>query len=376
MNQVWSHPLSLVLIVPLLASSGLCRGQDAPSPAELVAAVKREHTALEKSYKDERRAAPQGEKDASDVEAKYREASAQHASALQELIKNYPSDPAALDAAMTLYGDVRYPVDHVLAKIILNRHFENEKLGDLCFLLRSHGDEPWAVRILEVCAKKHLRKDVRGQATFALGEAHRRAAIGDIGKARLKKAETRFQQVVESYSDVSTPDGSWNLGERAQHELMRFRNKANLRAGCSAPLIEGKTLDGKSLKLEDHRGKVVVVVFWGSCCGPCMALVPHERDLFKRMKEKPFALLGVNCGDELDVAKKTAKEHRMEWPTFWDGDEAGSGPLQAEYDIQHWPTVIVINAEGLIHAIDVKAADLDAAVDEALAKIGDGLTSP
>ena len=60
----------------------------------------------------------------------------------------------------------------------------------------------------------------------------------------------------------------------------------------------------------------------------------------------------------------------MEWPSWWDGDETRSGPIQTDYDIQHWPSVFVIDAEGVIRAIDVHGAELDAAVDEALAKVG------
>ena len=52
----------------------------------------------------------------------------------------------------------------------------------------------------------------------------------------------------------------------------------NLAVGKPAPEIEGVDVDGKPLKLSDYKGKVVVLVFWGSWCGPCMAQVPHERE--------------------------------------------------------------------------------------------------
>jgi hypothetical protein len=66
----------------------------------------------------------------------------------------------------------------------------------------------------------------------------------------------------------------------------------------------------------------------------------------------------------------------MEWPSWWDGDETRSGPIQTDYDIQHWPSVFVIDAEGIIRAIDVHGPDLDATVDESLAKIGDSKPAP
>ena len=69
----------------------------------------------------------------------------------------------------------------------------------------------------------------------------------------------------------------------------------NLAVGKPAPEIDGPGLDGHPLKLSDYRGKVVVLVFWGSWCGPCMLQVPHERELAERHKDEPFALLGVDC---------------------------------------------------------------------------------
>ena len=69
------------------------------------------------------------------------------------------------------------------------------------------------------------------------------------------------------------------LGQEAEARLDEL---LNLAVGKPAPEIEGVDLDGKPSKLSDYRGKVVVLVFWGSWCGPCMEQVPHERDLAER----------------------------------------------------------------------------------------------
>ncbi len=114
--------------------------------------------------------------------------------------------------------------------------------------------------------------------------------------------------------------------------------------------------------------KVVVLVYWGSWCGPCMAMVPHERELFERMKGKPFVLLGVNCGDPREKAKETTQSKQMEWPSWWDGGST-DGPIQSAYNVLHWPTVYLLDAHGTIRYMEVSGKELDAAVDELLAKM-------
>jgi peroxiredoxin len=370
------HTVLVGLFIALLAHPVRGLAQEEHTPAERAAAIKRDHAALEKSFYQELVTVRRDREKVIDANAKYNEVAKKHATVLQTLIKDHPTDPAALDAAITLVGDVRYPLGDEIAQLVLDHHFASDKMGQLCFHLDSRGNEPWAVRILEACAKNHSQKNVRGQATFALGDSYRWVArpFGEPpqdAEKLLEKAKSHYQQVVDNYADVSTPDGKWNLGVRAKHELIRLRNLPNLRLGRPAPAISGKDLDGNTLTLEDYRGKVVVVVFWGSWCGPCMAKVPHERELWARLQGKPFALIGVSCGDTLELAQETAKKHQMSWPSWWDGDETRSGPIQTDYDIQHWPSVFVIDAEGIIRAIDVHGPDLDASVDEALAKIGD-----
>jgi thiol-disulfide isomerase/thioredoxin len=91
----------------------------------------------------------------------------------------------------------------------------------------------------------------------------------------------------------------------------------------------------------------VVLVFWGSWCGPCMREVPNERALAERLKDEPFALLGVNCDDDKQAAINAIKSERMTWPNWHDG-APGAGPIAKRYHVRGYPSVFVIDAQGII----------------------------
>src|SRR5579872_1099018 len=103
---------------------------------------------------------------------------------------------------------------------------------------------------------------------------------------------------MKQYADVKHDEHT--LGEIAERHLFEMRH---LTVGNSALEIEGEDLDGKPLKLSEQRGKVVVLNFWFSTCNPCRVLIPHERELVERLKDKPFVLLGINSDEDRDKAK-------------------------------------------------------------------------
>jgi RNA polymerase sigma factor (sigma-70 family) len=156
----------------------------------------------------------------------------------------------------------------------------------------------------------------------------------------------------------------WTLADEARGRLDEMNN---LVVGKPAPAIDGVDVEGKPLKLSDYRGKVVVLVFWGSWCGPCMAQVPHERELVARLKDRPFALLGVDCREERSAALKTMKAKQMTWPSWHDGDS--DGPIVASYHVRGYPSVFVLDAKGIIRGKGVHGASLDKLVDDLLKEI-------
>ena len=148
----------------------------------------------------------------------------------------------------------------------------------------------------------------------------------------------------------------------------RLDDMHNLVAGKPAPEIDGVDFNGKPLKLSDYRGKIVVLAFWGSWCGPCMREVPHQRELAERLKDKPFALLGVDCDEDKAAALTAMKSAGITWPNWHDG-ATGKGQISKRYHIRIHPTIYVIDRQGNIRQKCAIGSGLDLAVDELIKEL-------
>jgi peroxiredoxin len=96
-------------------------------------------------------------------------------------------------------------------------------------------------------------------------------------------------------------------------------------------------------------------------------MYPHERSLVEKMKGKPFALIGVNSDAKEKVQAAIAREN-ITWRSFWDGGDT-SGPIATQYGVRGWPTIYVLDHEGIIRYKNVRGPAMDKAVDELLDKV-------
>ncbi len=94
-------------------------------------------------------------------------------------------------------------------------------------------------------------------------------------------------------------------------------------------------------------------------------MYPHERSLVKRLKDEPFALIGVNSDDDREELKKVIAKQGITWRSFWNGGSK-SGPISTRWNVTGWPTIYVLDHAGVIRFRDVRGEDMDRAVDQLL----------
>ena len=77
-------------------------------------------------------------------------------------------------------------------------------------------------------------------------------------------------------------------------------------------------------------------------------MYPHERSLVKKMADKPFALIGVNSDNDPKALKPVLDKEEITWRSFWNGEKGTGGPISAEWSVQGWPTLVIIDHKGVI----------------------------
>ena len=148
----------------------------------------------------------------------------------------------------------------------------------------------------------------------------------------------------------------------------------NLMPGQVAPNIVGKDTEGVEFELEDYRGNIVVLVFSGQWCGPCRAEYPYQRAMLEAFRDKDVVLLSVNSDAKLETIRQAKIDEALDYRTWWDGHSqpeaeavATGGPIATRWRVLGWPTIYVIDEEGVIRLADADGGgSLVATVDELL----------
>ena len=113
-------------------------------------------------------------------------------------------------------------------------------------------------------------------------------------------------------------------------------------------------IDGREVDLSQLKGKVVLLDFWATWCGPCIVALPKVKVAYEKYHSKGFEIVGISLDEELDSLKQFIAKQDMPWPQYYDG-KGWSNDIARRFGISAIPAMWLIDREGNLRHLEVRA---------------------
>ena len=144
---------------------------------------------------------------------------------------------------------------------------------------------------------------------------------------------------------IKAADASSEEKAAAEKALKSIKAMAELK---SKPLdIKFTAVDGRDVDLAKLRGKVVLIDFWATWCGPCVAELPNVLKAYKELHPKGFEIVGISLDSDKGKLESFVKDKGMEWPQFFDG-KGWKNEIAVTYAIHSIPAMWLVDQKGMV----------------------------
>lgn len=190
-------------------------------------------------------------------------------------------------------------------------------------------------------------------------------AIVDFGFSLANRLQLAgdFEAVKACYEKIGE---AFPLNQQLESMIQTRLDRLSL-VGQPAPVLKkAKDWEGKEIDLAEYKGKVLLIDFWATNCGPCIQELPNVIQCYHKFHDSGFEILGISLDEVQEQAESLVKRAKIPWRQAM--NDTGSGELSADYYVPTIPALYLVDQEGKIAFTDLRGDDLRQAIEQLIAK--------
>jgi len=226
------------------------------------------------------------------------------------------------------------------------------------------GDDPQAAAALHASLTKAMQAREPGSVLLQLT-----ARFGRYMEEtqNYQQASNAYELIAQGYAKSTNPE----LKQMADKTVENGRKRVSL---IGRPfVVNGVKADGTPFDWSQYRGKVVLVDFWATWCGPCVQELPHIQKAYENYHDRGLEVVGVNLDHQPQALQNFFKYNTLPWTTVVSEDPNAMGfnnPLAVACGVETIPFVVLVNGEGIVVALHARGSTLEEKLTQLLGPAG------